>query len=227
MNVVILAAGEASRMGGIEKALLRVGDRFLIQYSVDNAILLEPHSINIVVRPVSKIPEALRRTYQGTQLNFIVQDRPLGTMDAIRRVYEVVSELPYFLMLSDEVLIRPRIKEMVQEYSYCDGIVGYVNVTDTEEVRKTYSVETYNNLVYRLIEKPREVYSLKKGTGYCIIGRKLLENMFSSREANFVEAIDASVRKSCIVKAFNVCDRYFNVNTWQDYSEVLKYSGGK
>jgi dTDP-glucose pyrophosphorylase len=209
MDVIILSAGESSRLGFVEKCSIEVGGKSLMNYSIERAFSIHPQVVKVVVRPDSKIPSLV----QNAKLEFVVQPKPLGTMDAIEKA---VGTFPFMLMLGDEILIGHRIGEMVSfhDCSGADGIIGYVSSSPTE-VKKTYEVELIENSVKRLTEKPENPKSNLKGTGNCIVGEKLWNEMKKSRERNFVEAINYSLA-SCTVLSFEVCEEYFNINTQED-----------
>jgi len=142
-------------------------------------------------------------------------------MDALERS---VSSFPFFLMLGDEILINPKVEEMCQFYNnqYClDGIIGYCKGT-LEEIKKTYSIKKLNDTVLSLTEKPINSMNNLIGTGYCIIGKDLFRTMLGSGEKNFVEAIDQSIKKGKLVKIFEICSRYFNINTFEDLKRNLE-----
>jgi len=225
VNVIILAAGEGKRINNKLKCLLKIKDKFLIEYSLDYAINLEPKKIFLVVSPL--LNEQLRHNFDlQYPVETIIQDNPGGTMNALKLVIDYEPRFPIFLMLGDEVLINPKDKDMLDLYNNnfsLDGIIGYVKIKDKEDIKKTYSLNIYSDNVLSLEEKPKEVYNYLKGTGHCIISRGLFKNMIFSKEKNFVEAINKSISSSSYVKAFEVCTKYFNINTIEDLIEARNY----
>ncbi len=220
MITVILGAGEGKRLGNIEKPLIKIGNKYLIEYSLKYARILKL-PIYVVIKKDSKIPEVI-----GKHVNYIIQPKPLGTMDAIKRVLQKTGELSIFLMLGDEILIDTNVRRMracYLEHFMLDGIIGCLEETDPKSIQKTYEVRTYGNYVERLREKPVKVLGRLKGTGYCILGNRLLKEMINSKEKNFVEAIDYAIRKGCLVGYYKICSKYFNINTLEDLREAEEY----
>jgi NDP-sugar pyrophosphorylase family protein len=226
MRVVILAAGLATRLFGVEKALLPIGGQFLIQYSLENAVLIEPEEIIVVVRKGSKIPEVFGRKYKKVPIKYKVQSKPLGTMDALEKVRDYLGLDTTYLMLADEILIEPKVERLLDAYidSNVDGVIGYVKEDNPEEIKKTYNILNNGEYAIKLVEKPREIFTNLKGTGYCIFSEPLLEKMLESGEKNFVEALDWVLQQdSCIVKIVEVCKKYFNINTFEDLEICRRY----
>lgn len=209
MNVIILSAGQSSRLGFIEKCSLKVGNKPLIYYSFENALSISPKIVKIVVRPNSSIPSIIKHE----KSKYVVQSKPLGTMNALEMAADT---FPFFLMLGDEILLGQKVAKMVSFFnsSSADGVIGYV-LSSPLEVKKTYEVELFGNIVERVTEKPSGPKTNCKGTGNCIIGERLWDEMKKSEEKNFVEAINYSLAR-CQVLGFEVCEEYFNINTEED-----------
>jgi len=226
MRVTILAAGKGSRIGNIEKATLKIGDQYLIEYSLKNAIKID-HKPIIVISHNSSLPSILRKYHDLYDLSpqFIIQEEPLGTMNALKEVVKNIGLISLFLMLGDEILFKAKIRGMYNfylEHFLLDGVVGFVKVKDLNEVKKTYEIRSFNSIVRNLIEKPSNPSFSFKGTGYCILGKKLLGKMIESGEKNFVEAIDWSIKKGSLVSSYEICEDYINVNTPTDLEEAFK-----
>jgi dTDP-glucose pyrophosphorylase len=215
MNVIILSAGQGSRLGFTEKCSLRIGNKPLISFSFENALSINPEIVKIVTKPNSCIPSIIRHR----KSKLIVQPTPLGTMNALEMALDT---FPFLLMLGDEILLGQRIDKMVDFYnsSSADGVLGYVLSSPTE-TKKTYEIELLGNVVNRATEKPKIPKTNYKGTGNCIISKKLWNQMKKSGEKNFVEAINYSLAE-CLVLGFEVCDEYFNINTQEDLSSAQK-----
>jgi NDP-sugar pyrophosphorylase family protein len=235
MNVIVLAAGKGTRINNVEKCLLTIKNKLLIEYSLDYAVRLKPEKIILVVNRLSyfDLHSKYGTVFKGVRLDYKVQTWPKGTMDALETGLNGEGGFPMFLMLGDEVLVDGKVMEMLnfflcQSWRGLDGVVGYLR-EDEKSVKKTYNIVSFGNIVMELNEKPAEPLNNQKGTGYCVISRKLYEAMLESEENNFVEAIDYSVRHGCVVGMFNVCSEYFNVNTLEDWIEAkqgLEVSSG-
>jgi dTDP-glucose pyrophosphorylase len=224
MIVLILAAGKGERLNNKYKCTILVKDKPIIQYSLDSAVPLKPEKIIIVTSRLGyfELHNLFGDQYKNISIDYEIQDKPTGTMDAIKTGMRG-RKPPFFLMLGDEILVGGRTREMLIYYNgspYLDGLLGYLEEKNHEEIKKTYNIISQDHFIKKLVEKPKEVVTNLKGTGYCIIGKKLLEKMVSSREENFVEAIDYAIRERCLVEGYRVCNKYFNINTQNDLVEA-------
>lgn len=92
---VVLAAGIGKRMGGdLPKAITRTRERALIDHVLDSLSLLKPTKTVIVVGHKRELLEkhlASSPSASGHALEFAVQERPLGTGDAVRAALPAVG----------------------------------------------------------------------------------------------------------------------------------------
>jgi bifunctional UDP-N-acetylglucosamine pyrophosphorylase/glucosamine-1-phosphate N-acetyltransferase len=82
VHVAVLAAGKGTRMKGSQpKALHRVAGRPMIDYVLDSAATLHPHTTTIVVGHRAEMLKAALAGRSG--LNFVLQEPQLGTAHAL------------------------------------------------------------------------------------------------------------------------------------------------
>jgi bifunctional UDP-N-acetylglucosamine pyrophosphorylase/glucosamine-1-phosphate N-acetyltransferase len=90
LAIVILAAGVGKRMkSGLVKVLHPLCGRPLVEHVVEAVVPLEPWRIVVVV---GRQAEQVRAALLGRQLEFVYQDEPRGTADAVMRTVESLSE---------------------------------------------------------------------------------------------------------------------------------------
>ena len=124
-------------------------------------------------------------------------------------------------MLGDEILIEPKLKEMIAAFHSLelDGMLGYKYETSMEEVKRTYSIEMEGNLVKRVIEKPKDPKSNLKGTGNCILPSSFyLWIPYVEKVAiqDFVSCVQYGINLGYNFGAYEICSEYFNINTLED-----------
>lgn len=97
MKAIILAAGQGKRMrSGLQKFLHPILGKTIIQYIVEAAFSAGIEDVTVVVSPDGAVIAELGGVYP--QLNFAVQEKPLGTGHAIMAGMEHVGD-------NDDVLI--------------------------------------------------------------------------------------------------------------------------
>lgn len=89
LATVILAAGLGKRMkSDIPKVLHRIFDRPIIQFVADSVKGLGAEDNIVVIGPHS---EGIKEVLQGYPVRFVLQERPLGTGDALRKAIETLK----------------------------------------------------------------------------------------------------------------------------------------
>ena len=101
MQAIILAAGESSRCWPINhnhKSQIKVFGEPLIYWTIKGLAEKEIRDIIIITRPGSRLAEELGplSAELKVRLSFVVQEKPLGTGDAISRARDLIRE-PFFI----------------------------------------------------------------------------------------------------------------------------------
>jgi NDP-sugar pyrophosphorylase family protein len=239
VKALILAGGKGSRLlpntASRNKCLLEVGGKKLIEYSLQNAAKLKAMSllsaaVVVIGYKGYQVRDFLGSSYSGLRIEFVEQ-RSASALGAIASARGQLPENePFLLMFGDEILIEPRLDDMLRVgQSGTDGVVGYCGARRLEDVKRTYSIETdEKNVVTLLVEKPRTVKNSMMGTGNCILPYDFLdwtERVTGHGVQDFVTCVQYAVGRNRIFLAFEVCSRYFNVNEPQDYNEAVRALG--
>jgi len=231
MISIILTGGRGIRLrpftNTINKCLLKIYNKTILDYVVNNA--LELYRDNLIEDIVivtgydsENIIEHLRTKYSFS-FKFTKQewDTCLGAIYSARQYIK-----DYFLlMLGDEILIKPKLKVMLRSYIH-DGILGYNFTSNKESIKKTYSIELKGNFVTRVIEKPNYVLNNLQGTGHCILPKEYFDFIKYVKPKNigdFVTVVQYMIDSNYKFTIFKVCDKYFNINTFDDYYEATSY----
>jgi len=242
MKCVILAGGRGSRIkrdmgysprARWNKCLLPVAGKPLICYSLENACSLynegyiDSPAIIVYGYGGKMLRKFIGSQYRDLEITYVRQSwgSALGAIYATRRH---VKKEPFLLMLGDEILIEPKLKEMIAAFHTLelDGMLGYKYETSMEEVKRTYSIELEGNLVKRVIEKPQDPQSNLKGTGNCILPSSFyLWIPYVEKVAiqDFVSCVQYGINLGSKFGAYEVCSEYFNINTLEDFEKAKKY----
>jgi bifunctional UDP-N-acetylglucosamine pyrophosphorylase/glucosamine-1-phosphate N-acetyltransferase len=109
VNVLILAAGLGTRMKSEQaKVLHKLGSRTLIANVLRTAAALNPENIIVVVgHQADKVEAAARSAFSANgadskmaeRLQFVTQDKQLGTGHAVKSATEVIKQLRGLLVV--------------------------------------------------------------------------------------------------------------------------------
>jgi len=107
LGIVILAAGQGTRMKGhIHKVLHTVAGIPMIEHVLRSALQLEPSKLVVVLgHNADQVADVIKRKYQ---VDFVLQDPPRGTGDAVRVSRPAMDGVEHVMVLyGDTPLIRP------------------------------------------------------------------------------------------------------------------------
>lgn len=237
MNVLILAGGRGTRLGVISdnqnKCMLNIKGRPLIEYSLDCVTSTDISEIIIVVgHKAEKIINAYGNRYKGKPIKYVIQPEQKGLVHAIEYAREAIGKEDFMLMLGDELMINPHHQPMINVFKKENlfGICGVVIVEDINLIKKTYSIiQSEENRIYRLIEKPSKPMNNIMGTGNCVFNNEIFSYIDQTpinqkrREKELPDLIQCAIDEGHIVKSFKICDHYVNVNVPEEIRKAESY----
>ena len=148
-----------------------------------------------------------------------------GLVHAIECAKDAIGKDDFFLLLGDEILINSRHREMIKMFKEENlfGICGVLFQKDTSKISRTYTVLTdENGKIFRLIEKPKKALNNFQGTGHCVFKNEILFYIDRTPihpergEKELPDLIQCAIDDGHLIKIFNICDEYTNINSEED-----------
>jgi dTDP-glucose pyrophosphorylase len=207
--------------------MLRLFDKPLVQYSLENAVRVGVEQIVVVVgyRAEEVINEFGNR-FEDVRIRYVIQHDPKGLVHAIECARDALGGSDFMLFLADEILNQPRHAEMVRVFQEQSLFVvcGVVHEADRDEIRKTYAViqNDADRRIYRLIEKPRRPPNRIRGTGNCIFRAEILDYLDLTPinphrgEKELPDLIQCAIDDGHLVTSFDIGAAYVNINSPED-----------
>lgn len=233
---VILAGGDGTRLTtstgqDICKALRKINNKHLIEFSLDNLIKLEISDVYIVIgKQGESIKSAIGNTYNGLTIHYVHQPQQIGLVNAFVQVLnEIACDEPVVLQLSDEIFVDLNINAIkyafiTQKIDFYCGVTPEENV---EKIKNNFSVETDDNsLLIKCVEKPAVVVNNIKGTGFSLFNgetQKIIKETYATEPDKLSDLCDCFNYLTALGYkglAFPVAEREFNINTASDLTEV-------
>jgi len=235
MKALILAGGRGKRLGNLtnstNKCMLELSGKPVIEYNLDRAAEME--AVNEIVIVVGhRAEDIINRygtSYKGKKIRYVIQWGQKGLVHAIECSKDAIGRDDFFLLLGDEVLVNSRHKEMLETFmdENLFGICGVMTQKDKSKISRTYTVLVDDNgRISRLIEKPKKALNDLQGTGHCIFKNEILSYIERTPihpergEKELPDLIQCAVDGGQVVKIFNICDEYTNINSEEDLKEA-------
>ena len=159
MQAVIIAAGESSRFWPLNrkhKSQIKILGRSLIYWTIKGLAEKGIRDIVVVIGPNSQMDQELGplQPELNARLSFVVQEKPLGTGDAIFQAQDLIKE-PFFVFWPYKINSREiaeNIIKMVQQEKVQVVLVGLETKTPWD-----YGIlKIENNKVVEIVENPEK-----------------------------------------------------------------------
>lgn len=174
MEAILLAAGYGKGLEPLthtrNKVLIPVINKPLLEHHINNLVALGISKIIIVTNYMAEQIDSYVRKLAGSlscEVKLVLQKRPLGTGDAVRRGLEEVSS-DYFLIVYGDVYIRH--EDLGGVVKLGRSVVGAYEVSDP---RRYGVLITDGSLLKSVVEKPKSVCSSMINAGIYVLNRKL------------------------------------------------------
>lgn len=236
MKAVILAAGNGKRINSVtrgeNKCLLKILDKTIIEYNVGN--LSEIDEINEIIIVVgyksNDVMATIGDCYNRKKVSYCIQKEQKGLINALEAAKYKVGDDDFILILGDEFIVNNNYSTAIQSfhekgYNY---MIGVIKVDDINLIKKTYTIKIdKNNNIQDFIEKPTVPFNNIMGTGNIILRGEFLKYIKETPinairgEKELVDFLKIILKKSGNVSTFEVGDHYVNVNTKEDYYNLI------
>ncbi|HIE54715.1 MAG TPA: glucose-1-phosphate thymidylyltransferase, partial [Chromatiaceae bacterium] len=185
MRGVILAAGKGERLRPLTddrpKVLLKVANRAIIEYVLDNLYPFVDEFIIIVKYQKEKLIEYLGDEYRGKPITYVDQVDGEGTAKAIYSAKSYIEDGPFLVVNGDIYFEREALKGILQASKNNDAVILVKEFADLSNFGK---IEVSGDLVREIKEKPGKV------GGYANLGVYL----FRPDVFEFIERTEISER---------------------------------
>ena len=158
MKGVLLTAGEGTRMRPLTltrpKTMLQVGGKPILQYNLE---ALRDAGIKDIIMVVGYKKEAIEDYFGngssfGVNIDYIIQEKRLGTAHAINSVHEMIDD--EFIVLNGDIIVDPElIVDLIAKYK-SEEASSILMLTEVEDPSSFGVVEIENGIIKNIVEKP-------------------------------------------------------------------------
>lgn len=230
MKALILAGGRGKRLDELSattnKCMLKIHGRPVIEYSLECAAAAPVEAIVVVVGyRAEEIVNHYGNAYKQKPLHYVIQAEQHGLVHAMECARPTLAGDDFMLLLGDEILINPRHNAMVAEFTQGGvfALCGVLQVEDRALIKRTYTlIQDDRRNIFRLVEKPRHPLNDIMGTGDCVFHNDIFRYIeftpthHERQEKELPDLIQCAIDDGQIVKSFQICDRYTNINSQDD-----------
>ncbi|MCG8540931.1 MAG: NTP transferase domain-containing protein [Clostridia bacterium] len=180
IKAVIMAGGKGSRLRpltcDLPKPMVPILNKPTIEYSIE---LLKRYGINDIAVTMAYLPSVITDYFhdgseQGVNLNYYIEDVPLGTGGSVKNACEFLDET--FIVISGDALTDINIKEIVDFHKKKNSKATLVLKKESIPLEYGVIITDEEGRIIRFLEKPSwgEVFSDTVNTGIYILEPEVL-----------------------------------------------------
>lgn len=185
MKAVILAAGQSKRFWPLNlkhKGLFKIMGRPLIFYTIENLRRAAVKEIIIVQGPKKEIEREFKSYKFKNIIKYVVQEKPLGTGDALKRAKNFLKDK--FLVLNGDDYYSQRDIKKCKNKKFC---ILLKSVPDPQNFGQ---VIVAKNKVKKLVEKPKKEVSSLVNIGLYFLDKSIFNFQIKKSKRGEYELVD-------------------------------------
>ena len=238
MRAVALIGGKGTRLRPITqtvpKSMVPLRNKPYVHYMVDT---MKAADLDGAVFSMGYLPEAIQsyfadRDLDGFSLDYVVEERPLGTAGGIKNAEEYLDEGP-FVATNGDVLTGIDLTEVIQAHME-SGALATITLTSVDDPTAYGLVEVDHRLrVMRFVEKPGsdEVRTSLINAGIYVLERQVLNMIPKGREVSIEREIFPQLQSMGRLSAFVSSAYWRDIGTPRSYlaasNDVLSGAVGR
>ncbi len=157
MQAVVLAAGKSSRFWplGVDehKSLLKIRGNSIIEHTIENLNNSKIKDLVVVQGPERDIEKKLGNTVSGLSVEYVVQEKPKGTGNALKQARNLIEE--QFFVLNPYRENAPEFVNKMTEKSEKTGAGMVLLTSKTKKPWKYGILGLEEDRVEKIVEKPK------------------------------------------------------------------------
>jgi bifunctional UDP-N-acetylglucosamine pyrophosphorylase/glucosamine-1-phosphate N-acetyltransferase len=186
MKAVILAAGQSKRFWPLNrqhKGLFKIMGRPLIFYTIENLKKAGIKELIIIQGPEKDIEKTLQLyNFTNLQIRYVIQEKPLGTGDALKKVKIFIKDK--FLVLNGDDFYSARDIKKCLKKKFC------ILLKTVQDPQNFGQVVVKKDKVQELVEKPKKEVSKLVNTGLYLLDKSIFNFKIEKSKRGEYELVD-------------------------------------
>lgn len=221
IDACIMAGGKGKRLmpltKDIPKPLVKIGDKPIIQYNLERLRYFGLKSVNISVNYLGdKLINYFKNGNElGMSISYIKEDKPLGTMGAIKNVRNFSND--YILIMNSDILTNIDFEAFFINFVENDADMSIVSTN--YQVKIPYGIfELESNKVNGLVEKP--TYNYFSNAGIYLLKKSVLDEIEKNKYFDATDLILKLVKKNYNVISYQFPGYWLDIGKIDDYERA-------
>ncbi|MDB4124766.1 sugar phosphate nucleotidyltransferase [Schleiferiaceae bacterium] len=220
IDAMIMAGGLGSRLkpltDSIPKPLLKVGERPILDYGLNN---LERHGISSIYISVrylgDQIVDYIKSRKSLAKTNIIWEEEPLGTLGSATLVDSFDNDI--ILITNSDILTNIDYEKFVLDFINSGADMSVVSIP--YKVKIPYAVmETVDNKVIKFQEKPS--YTYYSNGGIYLVKKKLIDSLPYKSFYNTTDLMEQVINSGGTLRSYPLKEYWIDIGRPEDYKKA-------
>lgn len=220
--VFIMAGGFGTRLQPLTdhcpKPMLRVGEKPMLEHLINQFIF---HGFCNFYISTHYLPEVIKRYFgDGSQwnvkINYVHEEQPLGTGGALGLLPKNLPDLP-IIMMNGDVLTKLNYSHLLQHHM-SQKFDATMCVREDEHYVPFGVIETKNQLITNMVEKP--TYNYKINTGIYVLDPCIIANIQTRQKIDMPTLLDQSLKQGKRIGTYTSYDYWLDIGQMKDYQKA-------
>ncbi len=220
VDAVIMAGGKGVRLkpytNDTPKPMLELNGKPIIAHNIDRLLSFGIKNIYISVNHLKEqIIDYIKDNYKDTNIGFIKEDKPLGTIGSVKLVENFEN---------DDILVMNA--DILTNIDFYDFFVNYKNFKDdmsiatfNVKINIPYAVlDTTDKKINSLIEKPSFTYY--SNAGIYLLNKKMLKYIPKNQKYDSTDLMEKLIEESKKVSHFPIRGYWLDIGNAQNYAKA-------
>ncbi|WP_299099575.1 sugar phosphate nucleotidyltransferase [uncultured Winogradskyella sp.] len=219
IDVVIMAGGKGNRLKPLTehtpKALLKVGNKSIIEYNIDLLLSYGVQSINISVHHLCDTVISYFKDNSKIEINFIKEEKPLGTIGALKLFDAYKTD--NILVMNADLLTNLNVEQLVNNFLLNEADASIATVPFQISLPHDI-VEKEKGKVTRLKEKHSIAYNLN--AGIYMFKKACLKYIPQDSFFNATDLINALIDDGKKIISYPIREYWLDIGQHEDYKKA-------
>lgn len=220
--IFIMAGGFGTRLQPLTdycpKPMLRVGDKPMLEHLINQFKSQGFYNFYISTH---YLPEVITSYFGkgdnwGVSIDYIYEEKPLGTGGALGLLPKNLPELPIILMNGD-VLTNINYSQILQHHT-SNSFDATLCVKESEYSIPFGVIETENQLIINMVEKP--TYHYKINTGIYVLNPEIVASVKRNEIIDLPTLLERHRKENKRIGTFTSYDYWLDIGQMKDYQKA-------
>ena len=221
LEAVLMAGGRGQRLSPltdtIPKPLLKVGNKSIIEYTLDNLQYYGIRNFYVTIRYLGNMIE--NQIGNGDDrdiiINYVKETKPLGTFGSVSLINDFNTDV--ILVMNSDLFTNIDIEDFYRNFIWLEADMSIATVPYTVDV--PYAVlNLRNEIVDGLSEKPTYVY--QSNAGIYLIKKELIKSITQNGYLDVTDFIGMMIKLGKKVIRYPIVGYWVDIGKPEDYQKV-------